>query len=94
MEIYRCDGGGTYAYNERLLKVFANVYNKDSSVFEYIDKIVDHKGNLEIHINSYDIDFKYLYSLFYVEWHNQNECNLTIAIDRVGVYGYLKGIRV
>ena len=91
MEIYRSDSGGRYAYNERLLKVFANVYNKDSSIFEYVEKIIDHKGDLEIHLNSYFLEFKYVYSLFFVEWHNQNECNVTIAVDNVGVYGYLKG---
>lgn len=77
MEIYRTDGGGRYHYNERLLDLMKDVAKVDEEVFNEINILNDHKGDLYIHLNN-DKNSFYIYTLFLSSWYRFNEYSVRV----------------
>ena len=93
MEVFRSDGSGVDHVNERLIVINQKIKQVDSTVFEKIESINDHKGDLKISLKDgvTQYDYEYIYSLFFVFWSLENECNVSIIVDHIYVYGYNKG---
>ena len=79
MEIFRTDGGGRCYADERLFRLLGNVEKYScTEMLADIEKIEDHKGDLEVHLNTTDTKVDYIFSVFYTFWRHENEINVTI----------------
>lgn len=79
MEIFRTDGSGRCYADERLFRLLSNVEKYSvADILYVIERIEDHKGDLEVHLNTTKTEVDYIFSVFYTFWWHENEINVTI----------------